>query len=187
MKWSPLFCNYSAAGTDAKYESAQTILSVLSHGITSSFRTFVPWGRLSSSSSCSYSFLADLTTLIRIIIPDRLHAAFWISSPLSGFLSIATYTGKKNYPITTLSVPPWYGLTSTYEIRRREELCAILINMSKKVLNDFFTNEPHGLYPHLSHLDNGSIEHASTSHRNGAYSCLYCQNQEQTCTLIERQ
>ena len=42
MKRSPCFHNYSAAGTDAKYESAQTILSVLAHGITSSFSTFVP-------------------------------------------------------------------------------------------------------------------------------------------------
>ena len=41
MKRSPYFHNYSAAVTDAKYESAQTILSVLSHGITSYFSTFV--------------------------------------------------------------------------------------------------------------------------------------------------
>ena len=42
MKWSPLFCNYSAAGTDAKYDYEQTILSVLAHGVTSPFSTFVP-------------------------------------------------------------------------------------------------------------------------------------------------
>ena len=42
MKRSPCFHNYSAACTDGKYESAQTILSVLAHSITSSFSTFVP-------------------------------------------------------------------------------------------------------------------------------------------------
>ena len=42
MKRSPCFHNSSSAGTDEKYESAQTILSVLSHGIISSFRNFVP-------------------------------------------------------------------------------------------------------------------------------------------------
>ena len=38
---SPCLHN-SAADNDAKYEHAQTILSVLSHGITSSFSTFLP-------------------------------------------------------------------------------------------------------------------------------------------------
>ena len=42
MKQSPFFNNYSASGTDAKYESAQMILSVLAHGITISFNSFVP-------------------------------------------------------------------------------------------------------------------------------------------------
>ena len=42
INWNPFFQNYSAAGTDAKYESTQTILSVLAHCITSYFRTFVP-------------------------------------------------------------------------------------------------------------------------------------------------
>ena len=42
MKWSPYLQNYSVAVTDAKYESAQTILSLLAHSITSSFRAFVP-------------------------------------------------------------------------------------------------------------------------------------------------
>ena len=71
MKWSPYFHNYSAEGTDAKYKSTQMILSVLSHGITSSFSTFVPWGRLSLSSFWSSSFFAYFKILSRIIIPDR--------------------------------------------------------------------------------------------------------------------
>ena len=40
-KHSPCFHYYSAAGTDAKYESAQTILSMLSHVSTSALSTFV--------------------------------------------------------------------------------------------------------------------------------------------------
>ena len=39
------------------------------------------------------------------------------------------------YPMTTLSIPPQYGLK--YEIRRREELCAILIKMSNKFFDKF--------------------------------------------------
>ena len=77
-----------------RYESAQPILSVLSHDRISSFTTCLPWGIFSSSSSWSYSCLSDLTILSRIIIPVRLHAAFWISAPLSGFLPITTYIGK---------------------------------------------------------------------------------------------
>ena len=40
-------------------------------------------------------------------------------------------------PMTTLYLPPRYGLISTYEIRRREELCVILIKKSNKVFNNF--------------------------------------------------
>ena len=94
MKRSPCFHNSSATGTDAKYESAQTILYVLAYGSTSSFSTFVPWGIYFSSYSWYTSFIFDLTILSRIIIPARPHAAFYISAPLSGFLSIATYIGK---------------------------------------------------------------------------------------------
>ena len=39
--------------------------------------------------------------------------------------------------MTTLSVPPQYGLIGKYEIRRREEMYAILIKISNKVLNEF--------------------------------------------------
>ena len=39
--------------------------------------------------------------------------------------------------MTTLSVPTQYGLISIYEIQRIEDLCAILIKISNKVLNDF--------------------------------------------------
>ena len=42
MKQSPRFHDSSAAGTYAKYESAQTILSVLAHGITNFFCNFLP-------------------------------------------------------------------------------------------------------------------------------------------------
>ena len=49
---------------------------------------------MSLPSDCSYSFLADLTILSCIIIPDRLHVEFCISAPLSGFLYIAAYIGK---------------------------------------------------------------------------------------------
>ena len=41
MKWVTCIHNYSSAGNDAKYESAQTILSMLSHGSTSYFSTVV--------------------------------------------------------------------------------------------------------------------------------------------------
>ena len=51
IKQSPRFQNSSASGTDAKYESAQPILSMIAHGITSSFNTFVPVEILSLSSS----------------------------------------------------------------------------------------------------------------------------------------
>ena len=89
-KQSPWFHNSSAAGTDTKYGYVQTILSVLAHGSTKYFRNFVPWGIFSSSSSWSYSFLSDLTILIRIIIPYRPHASLWISAPFSIFLYIST-------------------------------------------------------------------------------------------------
>ena len=39
--------------------------------------------------------------------------------------------------MNTLYIPPQYGLISTYDIDSREELCAILIKISKKVFNDF--------------------------------------------------
>ena len=94
MKRSSCFHNYSAAGTDAKYESAQTIRSVLAHGITSSFSTFAPRGILSSLSCCYSSLFADFTILIRIITPNRPHASLWISASFSAFLSIAKYIGK---------------------------------------------------------------------------------------------
>ena len=53
--------------------------------------------------------------------------------------------------MTTLSVPPQYGLISTYEIRRREELCTILIKMSNEVFNEFL---PMSLMAHIltSHI-----------------------------------
>ena len=102
LKWSPWFHNYSSAGTDAKYESEQTILSVISHGSTSSFSTCVTWGKFSSSSSYSASCLADLTILRRIIIPDPLHAALWISTPFSSFLSIPVYIFTYNL----IQLPP---------------------------------------------------------------------------------
>ena len=38
MKRIPCFHNSSVAGTDANYQSTQTILSVLAHGITRSYR-----------------------------------------------------------------------------------------------------------------------------------------------------
>ena len=76
MKRTPCFHNYSASVTDEKYESAQIIMSVLAYGITSYFSTFVPWGRLYSSSCCSSSLFVDLKILSRIIIDDCPHAAF---------------------------------------------------------------------------------------------------------------
>ena len=39
--------------------------------------------------------------------------------------------------MTTLSVPPQYGLISTYEIRRREDLCKIIIKIINKVFDNF--------------------------------------------------
>ena len=40
-------------------------------------------------------------------------------------------------PIITLSVPPQYGLISTYDIRRGEYLYVILIKISNNVFNEF--------------------------------------------------
>ena len=40
-------------------------------------------------------------------------------------------------PTATLSVPHWYELIKIYDIKGREELCAILIKISIKVLNKF--------------------------------------------------
>ena len=40
-------------------------------------------------------------------------------------------------PMTTLSIPPIYGLIITHETRRRESLCAILIKTSNKIFNEF--------------------------------------------------
>ena len=57
IKQSPHFHNVTTAVTDAKYESAQMILYVLSHGRTSSFSNFLPWGILSLPSSFSISLL----------------------------------------------------------------------------------------------------------------------------------
>ena len=107
MKWKPCFHNYLAAGTDAKYESAQNILSMSAHGITIPFSTCVPLGRLSSSYYFYASCLTDLTILSRIRIPDRSHTSFWISAPLPGFLSIATRIGK---PILIQWLPCLYHL-----------------------------------------------------------------------------
>ena len=45
MKRSQLFYNSLAASTNAKYESVETILSMLAYGSTSSFRKFLPWDR----------------------------------------------------------------------------------------------------------------------------------------------
>ena len=53
-------------------------------------------------------------------------------------------------PMTTLSVPPRYGTIITYEIRRREELCAILIKMSNEVFSKF---------PQMSLMDRTLISH----------------------------
>ena len=138
MKLSPCFHNSPVVGTDAKYGSAQMILSVLAHGIKSSFRTFVPRGVLYSSSPWSSSFLAELTNykphhnpqlpacrildLLPILrLPDHCHIHCQTQIDL----------------MTTMSIPPWYGLIRTYEIRRREELCVILIKMSNEVFNKF--------------------------------------------------
>ena len=80
---------------DAKYESAHTQRSVLTHGSTSNFRTLVPWLLPSPSvTALAFSSSAVLTTFNQIITPERPHAAFWISPPFSGFLSIATYIGR---------------------------------------------------------------------------------------------
>ena len=97
MKQITCFHNSSAAGTDAKYESVQTILSVLAHGSTSSFGIFLPWGILSSSSYWYALFLGYLTILRRIIILDCLHARFSISVPFSGFLYNTTYIRKPKF------------------------------------------------------------------------------------------
>ena len=97
MKRIPCFHNSSAAGTEAKYDSVQTIIFMLANGSTNYLSTLVPWRRFPSSYSWSDSFLAYLTILICIIIPERPHAAFWISAPFSVFIYIATYIGKPKF------------------------------------------------------------------------------------------
>ena len=81
--------------TDAKYESAHTQQSVLTHGSTRNFRTLVPWLLpLSSVTALAFSSSAVLTTFNQIITPECPQEAFWTSQPFSGFLSIATYIGR---------------------------------------------------------------------------------------------
>ena len=62
---------------------------------TRNFRTLVPWLLPSSSvTALTLSSSAVLTTFNRIITPECPQAAFWISQPFSGFLSITTYIGR---------------------------------------------------------------------------------------------
>ena len=53
-------------------------------------------------------------------------------------------------PMTNLSVPPQYGLVGTDDKQRREELCAILIKISRKLINGF---------PPMSLMDHTLIFH----------------------------
>ena len=94
MKRIPCFHNSSASGTEAKYDSVQTTIFMLANVSTNYLSTLVPWGIFSSYYSWSDSFLAYLTILCCIIIPERPHAAFWISAPFSVFVYISTYIGK---------------------------------------------------------------------------------------------
>ena len=138
MKRSPCFRKYSAAGTDTKYESAQTILSVLAHGITSCFSNFLPLWILSWSSFCYSSFFADLITMSFIIIPARTTCSIMDLRPILRLpVHFHIHRQTQIYPMNTLSVPSRYGIISTYEIRRREELCTIVIKMSNEVFIEF--------------------------------------------------
>ena len=137
MKRSPCVQNSPAAVTDAKYESMQTIMSVLAYGITTSFSTFVLLGIF-------FVILLIFLIFCRLHNPDPYHNP-WL--PLCQILDLHPIIRIPVHfpinpqtqidPMTTLSVPPKYGLISTYEIRRIEELCAMLIKTSNKVLNEF--------------------------------------------------
>ena len=102
--------------TDAKYESAHTQQSILTHGSTRNFRTLVPWLLPSSSvTTLAFSSSAVLTTFNQIITPECPQAAFWISQPFSGFLSIATYIGRP-WLIQWLPCPYHWDMDSLMQI-----------------------------------------------------------------------
>ena len=76
-------------------DMGRTKVRKYTHGSTRNFRTLVPWLLPSSSASAlAFSSSAVLTIFNRSITPERPQAAFWISHPFSGFLSIATYIGR---------------------------------------------------------------------------------------------
>ena len=95
MKCKPIILMTVTSLTDAKYESAHTQRSILTHGSTRIFRTLVPSLVPSSSVTAqAFSSSAVLTIFNQIITPEHPQAAFWISQPFSGFLSISTYIGR---------------------------------------------------------------------------------------------
>ena len=122
--------------TDAKYESAHTQWSVLTHGSTRNFRTLVPWLLLSSSvTALAFSSSAVLTTFNQIITPERPQAAFWISQPFSGFLSIVTYIGRP-WLIQWPPCPYHRGMDSSTQISLDgKNLCLMFIEIFDKVIN----------------------------------------------------
>ena len=116
MKRKPIILKTVTAFTDAKYESTHTQRSILTSGSTRNFRTLVPWLLPSTSATAlAFSSSAVLTIFNQIITPERPQAAFWISQPFSGFLSIATYIGRP-WLIQWLPCPYYQDMDSSTQI-----------------------------------------------------------------------
>ena len=136
MKCKPIILMTVTALTDAKYESAHTQQSVLTHGSTRNFRTLVPWLLLSSSvTALAFSSSAVLTTFNQIITPECPQAAFWISQPFSGFLSITTYIGRP-WLIQWPPCPYHQDMDSSTQISSDGgNLCLMFLEIFDEVIN----------------------------------------------------
>ena len=112
MDWIPSLLKSTTAFAEAKYDPAQTIWFVSFHFNMKYLITSAPWGRTSSSVSCSSqaeSYGSYVFIILRCnIIPQWLHTEFWISQPKSCFyLSKCTkgYHGwSRNLLIHTKSI-----------------------------------------------------------------------------------
>ena len=107
----PIILMTVTALTYAKYESAHTQRSVLTHGSTRNFRTLVPWLLPSSSvTALAFSSSAVLTIFNRIITPECPQAAFWISQPISFPVNCNIHWQAMVDPMATLPIPLGHGL-----------------------------------------------------------------------------
>ena len=134
LKCKPIVLMTVTALMDAKYDSAHTQRSILTHGSTRNFRTLVPWLLPSSSvTALVFSSSAVLTTFNQIITPERPQAASWISQPFSGFLSI--HWQAMVDPMAALPIPLGLGLIDANLIRWETFLHSMFVEIFDKVIN----------------------------------------------------